>query len=131
MRVLVAALTVTTVGASAPHPAEANTYGTLLARRHAAPATSLETSFTSAAPSGSFLLVVTEPAHATLDVRWSLRCVGASHHERGGASGKALISSGHWVKRVRIDWIKHPASCAGSVSGSAASSPVLVRVFAG
>lgn len=119
-----------TVGASAPLFADANTYGTLLARHHAAPATSLETGFTSTAPSGSFLLVVTEPAHATLEVRWSLRCVGTSHHERGGASGKALISNGHWVKRVRTDWIEHPVSCAGSISGSAASSPVLVRVFA-
>lgn len=127
---LIAAIAAIGVAASTSLSAEANTYGKLLARHQAAPATSLETSFTSTTPPESFLLVVTQPARTALEVRWSVHCAGASHHERGGASGRALTSSGHWVKRVRADWIKHPASCAGSISGSAASSPVLVRVFA-
>ena len=59
-----------------------------------------------------------------------MHCYNASRRESGGASGEATVSSGHWVKHVRADWIKHPAYCTGSIVGSAASSPVLVRVFA-
>ncbi len=118
------------VAAISPLAAGASTYGTLLARRDATPSASLETSFSNVRPPASFLLVVTEPTDASISFRWSLRCVSASGRERGGASGAATVSSSRWVKRVRTDWIKHPAECSGTTSGSAASTAVLVRVFA-
>jgi hypothetical protein len=116
--------------AAAPLGADASTYGRLVARHDAAPSAPLQTSFAHARAPRSFLLVVTESTHTALDVHWSLRCVSASGRESGGASGQATVTSGRWVKRVRPDWIRHPASCAGSITGSAATSPVLVRVFA-
>ncbi len=118
------------LGAAAPTNAGARTYGRLIVRHAAAPSTSLQTSFAAVRPPGSFLLVVTEPTEAPLEFRWSLRCASASHRESGGAEGAANVSGGHWVKRVRVDWIKHPASCTGSISGSAGTSAALVRVFA-
>jgi hypothetical protein len=111
-------------------PAAASSYGELIVRHDAAPSTTLATNFTNVRPKGSFLLVVTEPTETPLSFRWSIRCVSATRREHGGASGTATVSNGHWVKRVRTSWIKHPASCSGSVEGAAASSPVLVRVFA-
>jgi hypothetical protein len=105
-------------------------YGKLLARHNAAPASTLETHFGRVAPSSSFLLVVTEHSRTQLDFSWSVHCFDPAHKASGGASGKATVVNGHWVKRVRADWIKHPAYCMGSVEGSASASPVLVRVFA-
>jgi hypothetical protein len=90
----------------------------------------LEAQFQRVPPPGSFLLVVTEPAETQLKFKWSLHCFGASHRASGGASGEATVSSGRWAKQIRANWIKHPAYCSGSVVGSVASSPVLVRVFA-
>ncbi|HEX8714477.1 MAG TPA: hypothetical protein VF706_02825 [Solirubrobacteraceae bacterium] len=128
--VLIAATAAVTAAAAAALGAHASTYGKLLVRHDAAPSASLETRFAHVRPPGSFLLVVTEPTDAPLEFSWSLRCVSASRRESGGASGKAIVSSGHWVKRERADWIKRPAVCMGSISGSAAASPVLVRIFA-
>ena len=111
-------------------PAVAGSYGKLIARHRAAPAETLETRFSNVRAARSFLLVVTEPAREPLSFTWSLRCDGANHHESGGASGRATIANGHWVKRVSPQWIKHPVTCSGSVAGVAAGTPVLVRVFA-
>jgi hypothetical protein len=114
---------------AAPLSASASGYGTLIAHRNAAPSASFAMRFANARPPRSFVLVVTEPTDAPLTFRWSLRCVGASPRENGGASGEATVSSGRWVKRVRADWIKHPAVCSGSIAGFAAAHPVLARVF--
>jgi hypothetical protein len=113
-----------------PASVGANTYGRVIARHLAAPATSLQTSFAAVARPSAFLLVVTEPTHETLHFSWSIHCASASPRESGGATGAATVSSGHWVKRVRVAQITHATACAGSISGSAAASPVLVRVFA-
>lgn len=117
-----------TLGA-APSPAGASGYGQLIARHDAAPSTSLQTSFETARPPATFLLVVTQPREVPLKLTWSLHCAGSGAHEHGGAKGTALVASGRWVKRVRADWIPHPRSCAGGVSGTAGAGPVLVRVF--
>lgn len=90
----------------------------------------LDTQFARARPPQSFVLVVTEPTKTELQFKWSLRCYNVARKESGGASGEVTVSSGHWVKRVRANWIKHPAYCAGGIVGSAADSPVLVRIFA-
>ncbi len=110
--------------------AAASTYGALIVRNDAPPSAMLTTSFAHVRPSGSFLLVVTEPIKAPLRFRWSIRCASANGRENGGASGAATVSNGHWVKRVGVTWIRHPASCSGKVEGSTSTSPVLVRVFA-
>lgn len=111
-------------------PAVAGTYGKLIVRHSVAPAATLETHFSNVPAARSFLLVVTEPAREPLSFTWSLRCDGANHRESGGASGRATIANGHWVKRISPLWIEHPARCSGSVAGVAAGTPVLVRVFA-
>jgi hypothetical protein len=111
-------------------PAAASTYGALLVRHDAAPSGALTTGFAHVRPSGSFLLVVTEPDRTPLSFHWAIHCSSANGREGGGASGTATVSNGHWVKRVGVTWIKHPATCSGKVEGSASSSPVLVRVFA-
>jgi|SRR6185312_8524569 hypothetical protein len=113
-----------------PASAGADTYGRVVARHLAAPATSLQTSFSAVARPKAFLLVVTEPTHETLHFTWSIRCASASPRESGGATGAATVSSGHWVKRVPVAQIRRATACAGSISGSAAASAVLVRVFA-
>jgi hypothetical protein len=118
------------IGVLAPSGAAATTYGKLVVRHSAAPGSLLETQFSRVRPPGSFLLVVTEPAMTPLQFSWSVHCFNAARRESGGANGEATVSNGHWVKRVRANWIKHPAYCSGSVVGSAAASPVLVRVFA-
>jgi hypothetical protein len=111
-------------------PAGAETYGKLIVRHSAAPAATLETRFSKVRAADSFLLVVTEPAREPLSFTWSVRCNGTGHRESGGASGRATIANGHWVKRISPNWIKHPVSCSGSIDGVAAGKPVLVRVFA-
>ncbi|MCW3031516.1 MAG: hypothetical protein JWM66_1649 [Solirubrobacterales bacterium] len=118
--------------ATAPAAVQAGTYGRLIARHDAAPTASLQTNFANVAPPKAILFVVTEPPGVSLDFRWSVRCAGrdVQHRESGGASGAATVSGGHWVKRVAVAWIRHPTSCAGAVTGTAGSSPVLVRVFA-
>jgi hypothetical protein len=119
-----AALAATTTAAAA------RTYGALIVRNDAPPSAMLTTSFAHVRPSGSFLFVVTEPVKTPLRFRWSIRCASANGRENGGASGAAAVANGHWVKRVGVTWIKHPASCSGNVEGSTSTSPVLVRVFA-
>jgi hypothetical protein len=118
------------VAALFPATVAASGYGRLIVRNNALPASMLDTQFTHIQPPQSFLLVVTESSKTELRFKWSLHCYNAARRESGGASGEALVGSGHWVKRVRADWIKHPAYCTGSIVGSAASSPVLVRIFA-
>jgi hypothetical protein len=113
-----------------PGSVDASTYGRVIARHLAPPAASLQTSFATMARPKAFLLVVTEPTHETLHFSWSIRCASASPRESGGATGSATVSSGHWVKRVPVVQITRATACAGSISGSAAASPVLVRVFA-
>ena len=113
-----------------PAAVSAETYGKLVARHSSAPSTMLETRFGPVRPARSFLLVVTEPTKDQLNFSWAVHCYDSAHRESGGASGQVTVGTGHWVKRVRANWIKSPVSCSGSVSGSAATSPVLVRVFA-
>jgi hypothetical protein len=117
-------------GGALPAGVDANTYGRPVARHLAAPASSLQTSFAGVARPRAFLLVVTEPTHEQLHFTWSIRCTSASPRETGGATGAATVSTGHWVKRVPVAQIARATACAGSISGSAAASPVLVRVFA-
>ncbi len=117
------------LAATLPTAVFATTYGKLIVRNNAMPASALDTQFSHVRPPRSFLLVVTEPSKTELQFKWSVHCASASRRESGGASGEATVSSGHWVKQVRATWIKHPAYCTGSIVGSAASSPVLVRVF--
>jgi hypothetical protein len=111
-------------------PASAETYGQLLVRHAATPSGALATHFTHARPPSAFLLVVTEPEQVPLEFSWSVRCVGTKPKESGGATGRAIVASGHWVKRIKPSWIKHPVSCSGTIEGAAGTSPVLVRVFA-
>lgn len=129
-RLLPLIATFATVGALCPGPAGAEGYGRLIARHSATPTGALDTSFDHVRPPRAFLLVVTEPKGEPLSFRWSVHCLGSGPRESGGASGRAIVSSGHWVKRIRPTWIKHPVSCSGTIVGSAAASPVLVRVFA-
>jgi hypothetical protein len=129
-RLLAPAALVLLAAASSPAAALAETYGTLIVRHSAAAATTLETRFDRVHPPRSFLLVVSEPSKTPLKFRWSVHCSNSARKESGGASGEALVASGHWVKRVQISWINHPVSCSGGVDGSAADAPVLVRVFA-
>jgi hypothetical protein len=110
--------------------ASAETYGKLIVRHSAAPASPLETRFTRVRAARSFLLVVTEPDREPLSFTWSVRCSGSTHGESGGISGRATIADGHWVKRVSTNLVKHPRSCSGSITGAAAGAPVLVRVYA-
>lgn len=109
--------------------AGAESYGRLVVRHNASPAGVLDTNFGPIRAPRSFLLVVTEPNKEPLNFRWSVHCLGSDPKESGGASGRATVSSGHWVKRIRPLWIKHPVSCSGTITGSAAASSVLVRVF--
>lgn len=113
-----------------PTAASADTYGRLIARHSALPTSTLSTPFSHVRPPKTFLLVVTEPTRTPLNFNWSVHCVNSARKESGGASGAAVVSSGHWVKTIRANWIKHPLACSGSVAGTAGSSPVLVRVFA-
>jgi hypothetical protein len=117
--------------ALSPAGAAASTYGKLVVRHVARPAATLETDFVHVRPARSFLLVVNEPSEVSLAFSWSVHCFNPAHRESGGAEGEATIASGHWVKRVRADWIRHLAYCTGSITGTAGTSPVLVRVFAG
>jgi hypothetical protein len=117
-------------GGALPAGVDANTYGRHVARHLAAPASSLQTSFAGVARPRAFLLVVTEPTHEQLHFTWSIRCTSASPRETGGATGAVTVSTGHWVKRVPVAQIARAAACGGSISGSAAASPVLVRLFA-
>lgn len=110
--------------------ASAETYGRLVARHTALPSGTLATHFAHARVPSAFLLVVTEAQRVPLEFSWSVRCVGVTPKESGGATGRATVASGHWVKRIRPSWIKHPVSCSGTIEGAANTSPVLVRVFA-
>jgi protein-S-isoprenylcysteine O-methyltransferase Ste14 len=113
-----------------PASVAASTYGRLVVRHNAPPGSTLETQFAHVRPPDSFVLVVTEPEKTQLQFKWSVHCYNAARRSSGGASGEATVASGHWVKRIRVNWIKHPAYCSGNLVGLAASSPVLVRVFA-
>jgi hypothetical protein len=124
----IAAITVS--AAFCPSPAAAETYGRLIVRHSATPTETFAAPFSHVRPPRAFLLVVTEPNREQLNFRWSVHCVGSGPKESGGASGRASVASGHWVKRIQPSWIKHPVSCSGTIEGSAAASPVLVRVFA-
>lgn len=124
------ALVAAGVALSSGASASAGTYGRLIVRHSAAPASSLETRFAAVRAPRSFLLVVTEPNREQLNFVWSLHCVGPHGDESGGASGRASVAGWRWVKQIRPDWIKHPVTCSGTIEGSAGASPVLVRVYA-
>jgi hypothetical protein len=113
-----------------PPAAGAVRYGTLVAHHAVEPASSLETTFAQVRPARIFWLVVTEPSTEQLNVTWSIRCFNSPRRESGGAMGKAIVTHGRWVKAVRANWIKHPALCSGTVAGSAAAAPALVRIYA-
>ncbi len=129
---LVPLLALVAIGAptACPTSASARSYGKLIVRRHAAPVAPLDVRFDHVRAPSAFLLVVSEPSNQQLSFKWSVHCVGAAPKESGGASGRASVVSGHWVKRVQTTWIKHPVSCSGTIEGSTATSPVLVRIFA-
>lgn len=110
--------------------ADATTYGRLIVRNNATPASALDTRFARVPPPRSFLLVVTEPAKTKLQFTWSLHCYNAARRESGGSSGEVTVTTGHWVKQVRANWIAHPAYCTGGVTGSPTGAPVLIRIFA-
>jgi hypothetical protein len=125
-----AAVGVALVGLTAPATAiAASTYGRLVVSHSAMPAEPLDTHFQHVQPPRSFLLVVTEPRETALHFKWSLRCYNSARRESGGATGDATVASGRWVKQVRANWIEHPVNCTGGIVGSAASSPVLVRIY--
>ena len=126
----IAIAAITTSAAICPAIAASETYGRLIVRHSATPTTAVATTFSHGRPPRSFLLVVTEPNKEPLNFKWSVHCVGSGPKESGGASGRASVASGHWVKRIQPRWIKHPVSCSGTIEGAAAASPVLVRVFA-
>jgi hypothetical protein len=113
-----------------PTTAAAGSYGTLVADHAAEPASSLETIFDQVRPARIFWLVVTEPSREQLSVTWSVRCSSSAGRESGGATGRAIVTHGRWVKAVRANWIKHPALCSGTVTGSATGGPALVRIYA-
>ena|ERR1700759_4347504 len=127
---LLLALIAISAAAGCPTSANAKSYGKLIVSRHATPGAPLDVHFDRVHAPSAFLLVVTGPSNEQLSFKWSLHCVGATPRESGGASGRANIVSGHWVKRVRPTWIRHPISCSGSIEGSTATSPVLGRIFA-
>jgi hypothetical protein len=113
-----------------PAAAAAGSYGTLVADHAAGPASSLETTFDQIRPARIFWLVVTVPSHEQLGVTWSIRCSSSAGRESGGAMGRAIVTHGRWAKAVRANWIKHPAVCSGTVTGSATGGPALVRIYA-
>ncbi len=108
----------------------AGTYGRLIVRGSALPASMIDTRFAHTTPARSFLLVVSQTGTSELQFKWSVHCFNPARRESGGASGEVAVTSGRWVKQVRANWIRHPTYCTGSIAGSAAGSPVLVRVFA-
>lgn len=128
--VVLALLAASTTALLGPASAAASSYGELIVRHSAPPASALATQFAHVPAARSFLLVVTEPTRAPLRFSWALHCSSSDRRASGGASGEASVSSGHWVKQVRANWIRHPSYCSGAVAGSAAGSPVLVRVYA-
>lgn len=81
-------------------------------------------------PPQQFWLVLTGSAQAQIRVSWSISCFNPAHRAHGGAAGQATVAHGHWVKRVRADWIANPAFCSGTVRGSAGGSRVLIHVYA-
>ncbi len=87
-------------------------------------------SFHGVRPAPSFWLVVANPAGASLGISWSVSCSDPTHKANGGATGEATIAPGHWAKRVRADWIKHPAYCSGKVEGLIGSGPLRIHIYA-
>jgi hypothetical protein len=69
-------------------------------------------------PARSFLLTLTAPLATEVNVVWTITCYSQTRKTSGGATGLATVTSGHWSKLVRANWIKNPASCSGSVVGS-------------
>jgi hypothetical protein len=126
----IAMVGVVVAGRTGPASVDASTYGRPVARHLASPTSSLQTSFARVIRPTAFLLVVTEPTHEQLHFTWSIRCTNTSPRETGGATGAATVSTGRWVKRVPVAQLRPTSKCAGSISGSAGASPVLVRVFA-
>ena len=112
-------------------PAATSGYGNLIASSRDGTASSAKADFHLVAQPRAFWLLVSDRAGTKLTISWSISCANAARSERGGAAGKATIGRGHWLKRVRADWIKRPAACSGVVRGSAGRSPVQIHVYAG
>jgi hypothetical protein len=105
-------------------------FGRLIADGAAGAASAGKASFHHVRPPQQFWLVLTNPAQAQMRVKWWISCFNPAHRAHGGASGQATVAHGRWVKRVRADWIAHPAFCSGSVRGSSVASPVQIHVYA-
>jgi hypothetical protein len=105
-------------------------YGKLIAQGKLGAGGTPKASFHGVRPARVFWLVVTNPAGPSLGVTWSVSCSDPAHKASGGATGEATIAHGHWAKRVRADWIKHPSYCSGRVEGLTGSGPLKIRVFA-
>jgi hypothetical protein len=113
-----------------------STYGRLIAQGRL-DAGVAKASFHGVRPARTYWLVVTNPNVAAISVTgalptiaWSVSCSDPAHKASGGATGEATIARGRWVKRVRADWIKHPAHCSGKVEGLSASSSLKIRIYA-
>jgi hypothetical protein len=105
-------------------------YGRLIADGAARAPGAGEASFHHVPPPQQFWLVLTDPARGQIRVSWSISCFNPAHRAHGGAAGQATVAHGRWVKRVRADWIAHPAFCSGTVRGSAVASRVQIHVYA-
>jgi hypothetical protein len=119
-----------TTGAICPAAVASGQYGELIAHGKANTASTPATNFHHVRPAPVFWLVVTDSAEAQPEISWSIQCFNSARRESGGATGQAIVTHGRWVKRVRADWITHPALCSGGIQGSAESSPVVVRIYA-
>jgi hypothetical protein len=105
-------------------------YGKLVAQGKLDATGTPKASFHGVRPARVFWLVVTNPAGPSLGVTWSVSCSNPAHKASGGATGEATIAHGHWAKRVRADWIKHPSYCSGRVEGLTDSGSLKIRVYA-
>ena len=111
-------------------PAAAGKYGELIATSKSGAASTAEADFHLVSAPRVFWLVVTGPAEMQLSISWTITCSNPARGERGGASGKATLGRGRWVKRIRANWITRPTSCSGVVRGSAERVPVQIRAYA-
>jgi hypothetical protein len=111
-------------------PAATTSYGELIATSRSAGVSGARADFHLVPEPRVFWLLVTGPPEMQLSIRWSITCSNPARGERGGASGKATLARGRWVKRIPAGWVTRPASCSGVVRASAERAPVQVRAYA-
>lgn len=111
--------------------AAVNGQGELIAVSRGADVSTAAVGFHRSPPPGAFRLEATDRVGVRLNINWSITCVSPGGRQRGGASGRATLARGRWVKRVSANWIRRPSACAGSVRASAAGGPVRIRVYTG